>query len=68
MTEPAIARRLRQLIMLLLCLWLALSLVKLFWTLYPSADITPPETLDVINPVSQIPTGAAPAPVDIAQL
>jgi len=67
-TEPAIARRLRQLIMLLLCLWLALSVVKLFWALYPSADVTPPETLDVINPVSQIPTGAAPAPVDIAQL
>lgn len=67
-TEPAIARRLRQLIMLLLCLWLALSVVKLFWTLYPSAVVTLPEALDVINPVSQIPTGAAPAPVDIAQL
>ena len=54
--------------MLLLCLWLIMSLVSLVWALYPSADVSPPDELTLINPVGQVPAGSAPAPVDIGKL
>ncbi|MEP5566868.1 MAG: type II secretion system protein GspC [Halioglobus sp.] len=68
LTEPAIARRLRQLVIALLCLWLVMSLVSLVWALYPAADISSPENVEIINPVSQAPSGNAPDPVDIGKL
>ena len=62
-------RRLRQLLMLLLCLWLVLSLVNFFWALYPSADTTVPDKLEIVNPLSQAASGGATrSAVNIEQL
>ena len=68
MSQPARARRLRQLVMLLLCLWLVVSMVSLFWALVPAADTELPEDIEIINPVRQATGGPERAPVDVAQL
>ena len=68
MSQPARARRLRQLVMLLLCLWLVVSMVSLFWALVPAADTELPEDIEIVNPVRQATGGPERAPVDVAQL
>lgn len=68
LTEPAIARRVRQLVIVLLCLWLIMSLVSLVWALYPAADVSSSENVKIVNPISQAPSGSTSTPVDIDKL
>ena len=68
MAEPARARRLRQAVVVLLCLWLMVSVVNLFWALYPSAESDPAGDLQIVNPITEAPASAGPDPVDIDRL
>ena len=68
LAQPERARRLRQALVLLLLLWLAWSLVGLFWALFPSVEVAEPEGARIVNPVIQATVGTDRAPVDIEQL
>ena len=57
LSQPAPARRLRQGLLLMFCLWGVLALTRLIWALLPASDSPLPEAGQVINPV----TMAAPA-------
>lgn len=68
MAQPENARRLRQLVMLLLALWAVLALARLIWALLPASQeaAAPPPT--IINPVVTAGSGASGAPVDIQRM
>ena len=68
LAQPARARRLRQMVIAILCLWLLMSAVNLFWALYPTEAPVLPEDMSIVNPVSQAPAAASRPPVDIASL
>lgn len=62
LARPAPQRRLRQLLLALLLLWLLLSLARLVWSLLPAEDELA-EVPAVINPV--VPTGPRESAVDV---
>jgi len=68
LSQPAPARRLRQGLLLLCCLWGVLALTRLIWALLPASDSQLPEAGQVINPVTMAaPTDSGPA-VDVARV
>lgn len=68
LAQPERARRLRQVLMALLGLWLVVSAVQLVWALLPAAESTVPERMQIMNPLTEAPKGADRPPVDIEQL
>ena len=68
LAQPARARRLRQAVLVILGLWLLVSVVNLFWALYPVPAPLPPEGMSIANPVTQAPTAASRPAVDLAAL
>jgi general secretion pathway protein C len=68
LSQPAPARRLRQGLLLLFCLWGVLALTRLIWALLPASDSQLPEAGRVINPVTMAaPAEGGPA-VDVARV
>ena len=68
MAQPRRARRIRQVILLLVVVWMLLSLTRLLWALVPnaeSANVAPPS---VINPLSAASSRAIAVPVDINRM
>jgi len=68
MAQPRRARRIRQVILLLVVAWMLLSLTRLLWALVPNAGnatVAPP---NVINPLSAASSRAIVAPVDIDRM
>ena len=68
MAQPRRARRIRQVILLLVVVWMLLSLTRLLWALVPNAEnnnVAPPT---VINPLSASSSRAIVAPVDIDRM
>lgn len=68
LSQPARARRLRQGVLVLFCLWGVLALTRLIWALLPVGEGSLPAPAEVLNPVTlPAPADKAPA-VDIAQV
>ncbi len=68
LSQPAPARRLRQGLLLLFCLWGVLALTRLIWALLPASDSQLPDAGRVINPVTMAaPADGGPA-VDVARV
>src|SRR5262245_14506448 len=67
MTQPANARRLRQVLVCLLALWGMLAVTRLLWALLPAGPVVaaPPK---VLNPASTGRSSVAAAPVDIERM
>jgi general secretion pathway protein C len=68
MAQPRRARRIRQVVLLLVIVWMLLSLTRLLWALVPNAEnnnVAPPT---VINPLSAGSSRAIVAPVDIDRM
>ncbi|MEZ7944369.1 type II secretion system protein GspC [Halioglobus sp. Uisw_031] len=68
MAQPRRARRIRQVVLLLVVVWMLLSLTRLLWALVPNAEnnnVAPPT---VINPLSAGSSRAIVAPVDIDRM
>ena len=68
MAQPRRARRIRQVILLLVIAWMLLSLTRLLWALVPNAEnanVAPP---NVINPLAAGSSRAIVAPVDIDRM
>ena len=65
MAQPRRVRRIRQVILLLVIVWMLLSLTQLLWALVPNAQNTSAAAPNVVNPLSASSSGAAAAPVDI---
>ena len=68
LAQPARARRLRQLIIVLALVWLVLTLARLIWTLYPSADTTLPGDIIILNPAETAGASEQADPVDINRM
>jgi general secretion pathway protein C len=67
MAEPRRARRIRQIILLLVVVWMLLSLTRLLWAMVPNAGGTVAAP-NVINPLSAGSSKVAAAPVDINRM
>ena len=68
MAQPRRARRIRQVVLLLVIVWMLLSLTRLLWALVPNAEnnnVAPPT---VINPLSAGSSRAIVASVDIDRM
>ena len=66
--QPARARRLRQIVLVLLILWAVLALSRLLWALFPAAESPSRADVVIINPVSpRGPTTSADA-IDIERM
>ena len=68
MAQPHRARRIRQVILLLVVVWMLLSLTRLLWALVPNAENTNVAPPTVINPLSASSSRAIVAPVDIDRM
>jgi len=68
MAQPRRARRIRQVILLLVVVWMLLSLTRLLWALVPNAENTNVAPPTVINPLSASSSRAIVAPVDIDRM
>lgn len=68
MARPRRVRRIRQVILLLVIVWMLLSLTQLLWALVPNAQNTSAASPNVVNPLSASSSGAAAAPVDIDRM
>jgi len=68
LSQPERARRLRQLLLLLLLGWLLASVAQLFWALYPGSTGAQPGVGDIVNPIVRVAGGADRSAVDIEQL
>ncbi|MFT4518691.1 MAG: general secretion pathway protein C [Halioglobus sp.] len=68
MSEPARARRLRQVLLLVLALWAVLALAKLVWALVPMSAEPTAAAPQVINPVVMSSKSAASGTVDIERM
>ena len=68
MAQPHRARRIRQVILLLVVVWMLLSLTRLLWALVPNAENTNVVPSTVINPLSASSSRAIVAPVDIDRM
>ena len=68
MAQPRRVRRIRQVILLLVIVWMLLSLTQLLWALVPNAQNTSAASPNVVNPLSASSSGAAAAPVDIDRM
>ena len=68
MAQPRRARRIRQVILLLVVVWMLLSLTRLLWALVPNAENTNVVPSTVINPLSVSSSRAIVAPVDIDRM
>lgn len=65
LSQPERARRIRQLVALLLLLWIALALAELFWSFLPrSGARLPPESV-ILNPMESRQIVSDATPVDI---
>jgi len=67
MAEPRRARRIRQVILLLVIVWMLLSLTRLLWAMVPNAGGTVVAP-NVINPLSAGSSRVIAAPVDINRM
>lgn len=67
-SQPANARRLRQVLLALFVLWGVLAMTQLIWGLLPSRDLALPETAVVINPVTLAAPSDTAQPVNIEQV
>ncbi|MFV8818217.1 type II secretion system protein GspC [Haliea sp. E17] len=67
LSQPERLRRLRRLLVGILCLWIVLSLAQLLWALLP-ADTPAGEPVTVINPAVRSEAAAGRKPVDIDAL
>jgi general secretion pathway protein C len=65
MAQPGHARRIRQVILVVVALWAVLALTRLIWALVPTAENSNSTPPNVINPVSVGGARVAAAPVDI---
>lgn len=65
LSQPANARRLRQVLLLLFACWGIVALSQLIWALFPVPETPLPEGVAIINPVSRPPTARAAGSVDI---
>lgn len=68
LSQPAPARRLRQCLLLLFCLWGVLALTRLIWALLPASDSQLPEAGLVINPVTMSVAADRGPAVDVARV
>ena len=68
MAQPRRARRIRQVVLLLVVVWMLLSLTRLLWALVPNAENTNVAPPTVINPLSASSSRAIVAPVDIDRM
>lgn len=68
LVQPSRARRLRQLLLLLLAVWAVLSLSRLIWSLFPSFAMDPVDSAQVINPVSRPAKSGPDRDVDINKM
>ena len=68
MAQPRRARRIRQVVLLLVIVWMLLSLTRLLWALVPNAENTNVAPPTVINPLSASSSRAIVAPVDIDRM
>lgn len=68
LSRPACARRLRQGLILLFCLWGVLALTRLIWALLPASDGQLPAADRVINPVTQAAATVSAPGVDVARV
>ncbi|MDG2273821.1 MAG: type II secretion system protein GspC [Halioglobus sp.] len=66
--QPHRARQIRQIILLLVVVWMLLSLSRLIWALVPPAESTDIVPTNVINPLSAASSRAVVAPVDIDRM
>ena len=68
LSQPARARRVRQVVLGLFALWAVLALARLVWILVPAQDSAPAADIPVINPVSTGTAAGVAAPVDIERM
>jgi general secretion pathway protein C len=68
LSQPANARRLRQVLLCLLALWGTLALTRLLWALLPAAEPVATAPPKILNPASTGHASAVAAPVDIDRM
>ncbi|MDG2045943.1 MAG: type II secretion system protein GspC [Halioglobus sp.] len=68
MAHPRRMRRIRDVILLLLIVWMLLSLTQLLWALVPNAQSAGVASPKVVNPLSASGSKATVAPVDIDRM
>jgi len=68
LAQPARARRLRQVLFVLLVLWAVLALSRLLWSLLPAAESSAASDVSVINPVASRGASVKADPVDIDRM
>lgn len=68
LSQPAGARRLRQLLVLLFSIWGVIALSQLIWALLPDASAPLPAGATVINPVDVTAPSASAQSVDVARV
>ncbi|TGD74358.1 type II secretion system protein GspC [Mangrovimicrobium sediminis] len=68
LSQPPRLRRLRQLLLALLCLWLVLSLARLFWAFFPVPEPEAEPPVAIINPATRAAAGGERSSVDIEAL
>jgi general secretion pathway protein C len=68
LAQPARARRLRQVLMVLCALWAVLALSSLLWALFPAADKPIAVPAKVINPISASGGSSSAESIDIDRL
>ena len=68
LSQPANARRLRQIVLLILAVWIVLALARLAWALLPGTNETMAPPPNVINPVSTSAAAVSADPVNINRM
>ena len=68
LSQPGNVRRLRQLLLALLAVWLVLALSRLLWALVPVAEPAAGKPVQIINPVSSGSARVTADPVDINRM
>lgn len=67
LSQPAQARRLRRLLLVILSIWIILALVRLVWALLPQPELAPLPA-NIVNPVTSAGTAQQVASVDISKM
>jgi general secretion pathway protein C len=68
LAQPARARRLRRALLLVCVLWAVLGLSSLIWALLPAEEVSLPDAVTVINPLSEPATSGGARVLDIERM